>query len=96
MKLHSFEHYSHDLAMVARDAWITARVKSALTRADPNFGLHIHVKTHGGEVLLSGMVDTHRQCDQATDLARSVPDVVDVDATGLRTHVFKPGGFDDE
>jgi hyperosmotically inducible protein len=95
MKLHSFDHYSHDLAMVARDAWMTARVKSALTRADPNFGLHIHVKTHGGEVLLSGMVDTHRQWEQATDLARSVQGVMDVDASALHTHVFKPGSPDE-
>lgn len=96
MKLHSFEHYSHDLAMAARDSWTTARVKSALTRADPNFGLHIHVKTHGGAVALSGMVDTHRQCDQAIEVARAVQGVVDVEAGGLRTHVFKPGSFDDQ
>lgn len=95
MKLHSFEHYSHDLAMVARDTLLTAKVKSALTKAEPTFGLHIHVKTHGGEVMLSGMVDTHRQSDQAIDLARSVQGVIDVDASGLRTHVFKPGSPDE-
>jgi hyperosmotically inducible protein len=95
MKLHSFEHYSHDLAMVAHDTLLTAKVKSALTKAEPIFGLHIHVKTHGGEVMLSGMVDTHRQSEQAVDLARSVPGVIDVDASGLRTHVFKPGSPDE-
>jgi len=95
MKLHSFEHYSHDLAMVAHDTLLTAKVKSALTKAEPIFGLHIHVKTHGGEVLLSGMVDTHRQSEQAVELARSVQGVIDVDASGLRTHVFKPGSPDE-
>ncbi|MEO6679938.1 MAG: BON domain-containing protein, partial [Pseudomonas sp.] len=56
----------------------------------------IHVKTHGGAVALSGMVDTHRQCDQAIEVARAVQGVVDVEASGLRTHVFKPGSFDDQ
>lgn len=91
MKLHSFDQYSHGLATVARDAWITARVKSALTKADSGLGLHIHVKTHAGTVALSGLVDTHRQCEQAMDLARTINGVVDVEASGLRTHVFKPG-----
>ncbi|WP_339503251.1 BON domain-containing protein [Pseudomonas silesiensis] len=91
MKRHSFEHYSHNLEMVAHDAWITTRVKSALAMAKPGLGLHIHVKTLAGKVLLSGRVDTHRECEQAVALARSVNGVVDVDASGLQTHVFTPG-----
>ncbi|RON47711.1 BON domain-containing protein [Pseudomonas frederiksbergensis] len=96
MKLHSFEHYSHDLATVARDAWITTRVKSTLARAEPGLGLHIHVKTHAGMVALSGMLDTHRQCDQAVSLARGVHGVIEVDGSALRTHVFRPGGPDEQ
>ncbi|OPK11793.1 BON domain-containing protein [Pseudomonas sp. VI4.1] len=91
MKRHSFEHYSHNLEMVAHDAWITTRVKSALAMAKPGLGLHIHVKTLAGRVLLSGLVDTHRECEQAVALARSVNGVVDIDASGLQTHVFRPG-----
>ncbi|MDQ0124090.1 hyperosmotically inducible protein [Pseudomonas lini] len=91
MKRHSFEHYSHNLEMIAHDAWITTRVKSALTMAKSGLGLHIHVKTHAGTVVLSGRVDTHRQCEQAVALARSINGVVDVDASGLQTHVFTPG-----
>lgn len=93
MKLHSFQHYSHGLEMVVHDAWITARVKSALALGDPTLGLHVHVKTHAGTVALSGRVNTHRQCEQAVALARSVPGVVNIDASELLTHVFTPGSL---
>ena len=93
MKLHSFQHYTHGLETGVHDTWITARVKSALTRAEPGLALHIHVKTHAGTVALSGRVNTHRQCEQAVGLARSVQGVVDVDASGLLTHVFTPGSI---
>lgn len=91
MKLHSFQQYSHDLERGVHDTWITARVKSALAMAEPSFGLQIHVKTHGGTVALSGRVNTHRQCEQAVAVARSVPGVVNIDASELLTHVFTPG-----
>lgn len=91
MKLHSFRQYSHGLERGVHDTWITARVKSALAMAEPSLGLQIHVKTHGGTVALSGRVNTHKQCEQAVALARSVQGVVDVDARDLLTHVFTPG-----
>lgn len=91
MKLQSFGHYSHQLEAVAHDAWITTRVKSALAMATPSLGLQIHVKTLAGTVALSGRVNTHKQCEQAVALARSVPGVVDIDARELLTHVFTPG-----
>ncbi|APV42977.1 phospholipid-binding protein [Pseudomonas frederiksbergensis] len=91
MKLHSFQQYSHDLERGVHDTWITARVKSALAMAEPSFGLQIHVKTHGGTVALSGRVNTHKQCERAVALARSVQGVVEVDARDLLTHVFTPG-----
>lgn len=91
MKLHSFRHYSHDLETVVHDTWITGRVKSALALAEPSLGLQIHVKTLAGTVALSGRVNTHKRCEQAVALARSVPGVVEIDARDLRTHVFTPG-----
>ena len=93
MKIHSFQHYSHDLGMAVHDAWITAKVKSALAFSEPALGLHINVKTHAGVVGLSGRVNTHRQCEQAIGLARSVHGVAEVDASELQTHVFTPGSF---
>jgi hyperosmotically inducible protein len=93
MKIHSFQHYSHGLEMAVHDAWITAKVKSALAYSDPTLSLHINVKTHAGIVGLSGRVNTHRQCEQAIGLARSVHGVAEVDASDLQTHVFTPGSF---
>ncbi|MBK5354190.1 BON domain-containing protein [Pseudomonas sp. TH41] len=91
MKLQSFKHYSDQLETVAHDAWITARVKSALALGEPTLGLQIHVKTFAGTVALSGRVNTHKQCEQAVALARTVPGVVEIDARELLTHVFTPG-----
>ncbi|VVN77123.1 BON domain-containing protein [Pseudomonas fluorescens] len=93
MKNHSFQHYSHDLEMAVHDTWVTAKVKSALAFAEPALGLHINVKTHAGVVALSGRVNTHRQCEKAIGLARSVHGVAEVDASDLQTHVFTPGSF---
>ena len=93
MKMHSFQHYSHALEMTVHDSWLTTKVKSALAMADPTLGLHINVKTYAGRVILSGRVDTHKQCDQAIALARAVQGVAEIDASGLQTHVFKPGSF---
>ena len=93
MKLHSFQQYSHDLERGVHDTWITTRVKSALAMAEPSLGLQIHVKTHGGTVALSGRVNTHKQCEQAVALTRSVQGVVDIDAKDLLTHVFTPGSI---
>jgi hyperosmotically inducible protein len=93
MKNHSFQHYSHGLETAVHDAWITTRVKSALALAKPTLGLQIHVKTLEGTVALSGRVNTHKQCEQAVALTRSVPGVVEIDARELLTHVFKPGSL---
>lgn len=91
MKLHSFQHYSHGLEMAIHDAWITTKVKSALAFAEPTRGLHINVKTHAGRVALSGRLNTHKQCEQAVSLTRAVQGVVDIDASDLLTHMFRPG-----
>ncbi|AZD03411.1 Transport-associated domain [Pseudomonas chlororaphis subsp. chlororaphis] len=70
MKLHSFQHYSHGLEMAVHDAWVTTKVRSALTFAESTRGLPIHVKTHAGMVTLSGRLNTHKQCEQAVSLTR--------------------------
>lgn len=91
MKMHSFNQYSHDLGMAVHDLWLTTKVKSALEMAKPTRGQHIHVKTHAGVVALSGHVETHRQCEQAAELARAVHGVTGVDAHELETWMVAPG-----
>lgn len=83
MKIHSPSHTPHGLGATIHDTWITANVKSSLALARDTRGQDIHVKTHGGEVFLSGMVNSHRQRNEALQLARAVHGVVRVDATGL-------------
>ncbi|UVE15999.1 BON domain-containing protein [Pseudomonas sp. LS44] len=88
MKIQSFQHYSHDLGMAVHDVWITAKVKSTLAFSESTRSHHINVKTHAGMVTLSGRVNTHKQCDQAIELARSVHGVIEIDASDLQTHIF--------
>lgn len=61
----------------SRDAWITTKVKSELTREgfDP---LRVHVDTNAKVVILSGTVDSAAQRDKAVSLARAVTDVASV------------------
>lgn len=60
------------------DTGITTRVKAAFV-ADPDIkSLDITVETRKGEVQLSGFVDSQRQIDRATDIARRVDGVVGV------------------
>jgi hyperosmotically inducible protein len=93
MKLHSFQHYSHGLEMAVHDAWVTTKVRSALTFAESTRGLPIHVKTHAGMVTLSGRLNTHKQCEQAVSLTRGVHGVAGIDASDLQTHMFTPGSL---
>lgn len=93
MKMHSFQHYSQDLGNTMHDAWITAKVKSALALARTTRGLHIGVRTQAGMVTLSGRVASHRQCQQAVEVARSVQGVHEVHADNLELYVFTPGSI---
>jgi len=65
-----------------QDAWITTKVKSALTSEgiDP---LHVHVDTEGKVVTLSGSVDSASKRDKAQAVARGIAGVVDV-----KNHLF--------
>lgn len=93
MKLHSLQHYSQGLESVMHDVWLSTKVRSALTFAEPTRGLPIHVKTHAGKVTLSGRLATHKQCEQAISLTRGIQGVVDIDASDLQTHLFTPGSL---
>ena len=83
MKIPSSSHAPQRLGAAIHDTWITANVKSSLALARDTRGQDIHVKTHGGEVFLSGMVNSHRQRNEALQLARAVHGVVRVDASEL-------------
>jgi osmotically-inducible protein OsmY len=59
------------------DAWLTTKVKSALTTEgfDP---LHVHVDTAGKVVTLSGTVGTAAESRRAVSVAKAVKGVVSV------------------
>jgi hyperosmotically inducible protein len=61
-----------------QDAWITTKVKSALT-SDGLDPLHIHVDTDAAVVTLSGAVDSAAQREKAVSVARHVTGVVRVE-----------------
>lgn len=60
------------------DGVITTKVKSALLADDTVKGLDINVDTNQGTVRLSGAVDSQAQVDMATQIAKSVEGVQDV------------------
>lgn len=76
------EHLTDHAGADSKDAWITTKVKSALTGQglDP---LHVHVDTNGKVVTLSGTVPSTAQRDKAVSAARTVTEVADV-----KDHLF--------
>lgn len=54
------------------DTMVTTKVKTALLADDTVKGMDIKVTTVGGEVQLSGMVDTQVQLDRAVEIAKGV------------------------
>ena len=60
------------------DGVITTKVKSALLADDTVKGLDINVDTAQGVVRLSGAVDSQAQVDMATQIAKGVEGVKDV------------------
>jgi hyperosmotically inducible protein len=66
----------------SEDAWLTTKVKSALTSEgfDP---VHVHVDTDSKVVTLSGTVESAAKKEKAVSLAKGVTGVVDV-----RDHLF--------
>jgi hyperosmotically inducible protein len=76
------EHASNKAGVDGQDAWITTKVKSALTSEgfDP---LHVHVDTDGKVVTLSGTIASASQAQRAVSLAKAVSGVL-----GVKDHLF--------
>lgn len=68
------EDVTNKAAVGSQDAWITAKVKSALTAAGLD-ALHVHVDTKAKVVTLSGSVDSAAHKAKAVDVAKGVTDV---------------------
>ena len=71
-------------ARYAADAWITAKVKTALLREKGLDSFDVSVETFDNQVLLSGFVDDAEQKRKALFVASSVEGVMDV-KDGLAT-----------
>ena len=54
------------------DTMITTKVKAALLADDAVKGMDISVKTVGGEVQLTGVVDNKAQMDRAVEVAKGI------------------------
>lgn len=67
------------------DTWITTKVKSSLLADSDVAGLDVEVETVNGVVHLRGTVDSQTQVDRATEIARDIEGVTNVDASGLTT-----------
>lgn len=76
------EEATNQAAAGGQDAWITTKVKSALT-AEGLDVLHVHVDTHDKVVTLSGAVDSAARRAKAVGVAKGVAGVVDV-----KDHLF--------
>ena len=60
---------------VAKDAWITARLRSELVLDSHIRSDNYTIDTENGSVFLIGSARTQRELDRATQIARYVPDV---------------------
>jgi hyperosmotically inducible periplasmic protein len=79
---HDLEDATNKASAGSQDAWITTKIKSALTSEglDP---LHVHVDTDARIVTLSGSVDSAAKKEKALALARGVTTVL-----GVKDHLF--------
>lgn len=66
------------------DAWITSKVKSSFLFSSNLDGLDISVDTKGGEVALSGHVNTSAEKDLAVETAENIRGVNSVNADALK------------
>jgi osmotically-inducible protein OsmY len=76
------EEVTNKAAEGSQDAWITTKVKSALT-AEGLDALHVHVDTKAKVVTLSGSVDSSAHKTKAVGLAKGVTGVLEV-----KDHLF--------
>jgi hyperosmotically inducible protein len=63
------------MEIVAGDAAITTKVKTALATDDPGLAMDVNVDTNNGEVLLSGFVDNDAQRARAEKAAHGIDGV---------------------
>ena len=66
------------------DAWITAKVKSALLADEDVSGLEIDVETRNGVVTLTGMARTQSEIAEARRIAQNIDGVKQVDIRNLK------------
>ena len=67
-----------EVAQVANDAWITAKIESELAASKDTKVRQIKVATDRGVVKLTGTVDSQRAAARAVDLAKGTSGVVKV------------------
>ncbi len=67
------------IGTVVDDALITTRVRSALMANEEIKSLDIKVKTHKGEVMLSGFADNQAQIERSIALAKGIEGVLGID-----------------
>jgi hyperosmotically inducible protein len=60
------------------DSTVTAKIKAELIKDAGMRGLDISVKTHEGQVILSGFVETQQQSRRAMQIASGIRGVVAV------------------
>jgi len=63
------------IEVVAEDAAITTKVKTALATDDPGLAMDVNVDTNNGEVLLSGFVDDDTERARAEKAATAIDGV---------------------
>jgi hyperosmotically inducible protein len=78
----SVEKVSKDIATVASDTAITAKIKAKLA-LESDIPLNISVSTANGVVTLSGTVDTGLQANRIIDIAAGVEGVKDINDSQL-------------
>src|SRR5262245_4770983 len=67
----SLEDATHQAGAAGQEAWITAKVKTELTRAGFDV-LHLHVDTEGKVVTLSGTIESKTAAQKAVSVAKAV------------------------
>ena len=66
---------SEGLIGYARDAWITARLRTALTFDKQVMSINYSIDTVEGTVYLMGVAQNRQELDRVTEVARTIPDV---------------------
>lgn len=81
------KHAAEKTEAVVSDSWITTKVKSALLADSITKGFKISVKTVNHVVTLSGTVNSEDSAEHATQLAKQVKGVENVDSSNLKFNI---------